>query len=118
LSYPAGTLADGDRWRFWCPGPGETSGVEALRRADENEASELAAWVVNGRCAELVAAGSVDVEDLWLRALVWRVGWVVDGGLTTTGPQDAPGPACTAGSCTSRASPGRGRGPYPGCSMS
>jgi hypothetical protein len=40
--------------------------------------------------AATVAADRIDTEDLWLRCSAWRLGRIIDGGLTQTGPDEAP----------------------------
>ncbi|MEU1813406.1 hypothetical protein [Micromonospora aurantiaca (nom. illeg.)] len=67
-------------------------GVEQLRSGDEEESNELAGRVLSDWLAAVVDTSELRVDDLWARACVWRVGRVVDGGLSGVRPEELSAP--------------------------
>ena len=76
--------------RWWSP-PGGAHGGLAPCPADADPVAiarrALDDWFT------AAAAANVDAEDLWIRASVWRLGRVIDGGLTQSTPAESPDPA-------------------------
>ncbi len=84
---------DGDRWYIWSNGPGDSAGLADGDRFDNAEASELAARVLHRWLTALPFDQRLELEDLWMRVLVWRVGRVTDGYPATSASHDLTKPA-------------------------
>ena len=77
-------------WGRWRPPPGGPRGGLAPCPFEADPAV-VARQALDDWFAEATATvGDLDAEDLWLRASVWRLGRVVDGGLIRATPSEAP----------------------------
>lgn len=81
----------GRQWGRWWSPPGGARGGLAPWEADAVAMARRALdeWFTFAAAPD----STIDVEDLWIRASVWRLGRIIDGGLTRTTPGEAPDPA-------------------------
>lgn len=79
-----------NRWGRWSSTHGPYGGTVPRPLDDDPVAvakQMLGAWF------QTAVTENWDLEDLWVRASVWRLGRVVDGGLIHSTPYDLPNPA-------------------------
>ena len=73
--------------RWWPPAAGPCAGLAPC--PFEGDPVLVARQALDDWFAA-AAAADVDAEDLWVRASVWRLGRVIDGGLIRATPDEAP----------------------------